>query len=155
VRPAAPSAAAGITGNGGGVGTGAGLAAYGPPSPRARLSFTTGSRVPTEPPGRQPGFTVTVTAAAVTVMLSGEFDVASEDFLVGRLARVRELRPRRLVFQAARVTYIDCASARLLVSTGRWLPPGVKPVIAGASPVVRRVLQASGLDARCELEPCG
>lgn len=98
---------------------------------------------------------MTVTAEAVTVVLSGEFDLTSEAFLAGRLARVRRRRPRRLIFEAAQVTFIDCASARLIVGTDRWLPPGVKPVIAGPSPVVRRVLQASGLAARCELESCG
>jgi len=109
--------------------------------------------VHTEPPAEPPGFIVTVTGETVTVVLSGEFDVTSEDFLTSRLARVRRARPRRLVFDTARVTFIDCASARLVAAAGGWLPPGVKPVIAGAAPVVRRVFQASGLDARCELEP--
>ena len=109
----------------------------------------------TEPPAEPPGFIVTVTGETVTVVLSGEFDVTSEDFLTSRLARVRRARPRRLVFDTARVTFIDCASARLIVGTDRWLPPGVKPVIACAPPVVRRVFQVSGLGARCQLEPCG
>jgi anti-anti-sigma factor len=94
---------------------------------------------------------VTVTTETVRVALSGEFDVTSEAFLADRLTRVRQSRPRRLIFEAARVTYIDCASARLIVGTDRWLPAGVKPVIASPSPLVRRVLQASGLGARCEL----
>ncbi len=118
------------------------------------LSLTAGSRVHTEPTGERPGFTVTVTAEAVTVTLSGEFDLTSEAFLADRLARVCRGRPRRLVFEAAQVTFIDCASARLIAGTDRWLPPGVKPVIAGPSPVVCRVLQASGLGARCELISC-
>ncbi|MGH3209394.1 MAG: STAS domain-containing protein, partial [Trebonia sp.] len=72
-----------------------------------------------------------------------------------RLARVRRERPRRLVFEAAQVTFIDCASARLIAGTERWLPPGVKPVIVCPPPVVRRVFQASGLGARCELRHRG
>jgi anti-anti-sigma factor len=88
---------------------------------------------------------------SVTVVLRGEFDVTSEGFLACRLAYIRQERPRRLVFEAAQVTFIDCASARLIVGTEGWLPPGVKPVIVCPSPVVRRVLQASGLGARCEL----
>jgi anti-anti-sigma factor len=111
--------------------------------------------VHTEPPAELPGFTVTVTEGTVTVVLSGEFDVTSERFLASRLAYVRRERPRRLVFDAARVTFIDCASARLIAGAGRWLPPGVKPVIACPPPVVRRVFQVSGLDARCAVEPCG
>ena len=109
----------------------------------------------TEPPADLPGFTVTVTEGTVTVVLSGELDVTSERFLASRLAHVRRERPRRLIFDAARVTFIDCASARLIAGTGGWLPPGVKPVIACPAPVVRRVFQASGLDARCVIEPCG
>jgi anti-anti-sigma factor len=94
-----------------------------------------------------------VTGETVTVVLSGEFDVTTEDFLTSRLARVRQARPHRLIFEAAQVTFIDCASARLIAGTDGWLPPGVKPVIACPAPVVRRVFQASGLGARCELEP--
>ncbi len=103
-----------------------------------------------EPPAEPPGFIVTVTGETVTVVLSGELDVTSEDFLTDRLARVRRARPRRLVFDAARLTFIDCASARLIAGTDGWLPPGVKPVIARPPRVVRRVFEASGLAAHCE-----
>jgi anti-anti-sigma factor len=92
-----------------------------------------------------------VTGETVTVVLRGEFDVASSGFLYGRLARIRELRPVRLVFEMAQVTYLDCASARLIAGTGDWLPARVKPVVSRPSPVVRRVLEASGVGARCEL----
>ena len=104
-----------------------------------------------EPPAPLPGFTVVVTRETVAVVLSGEFDIMSEGFLAGRLARLPLGRPGRLVFEAEQVTFIDCASARLIVDTGRRLPPGVEPVIARPSLVVRRVLQVSGLSARCIL----
>ena len=83
-----------------------------------------------EPPAEPPGFTVTMTGETATVVLRGELD-------------------------AAQLTFIDCASARLIAGTDGWLPPGVKPVITHPAPAVRRVLQASGLDARCELEAYG
>ena len=108
-----------------------------------------------EPPVESPGFTVTVTEETVIVVLSGEFDVTSANFFTSRLAHVRRERPRRLIFDAARVTFIDCASARLIAEADGWLPAGVKPVIACSPPIVRRVFQASGLDARCQLELCG
>lgn len=92
-----------------------------------------------------------MTGETVTVMLRGELDVTIEGFLKGRLSRIRELRPGRLVFEMAQVTHLDCASARLIAGTGDWLPAGVKPVVSRPSPVVRRVLQASGIGARCEL----
>ena len=52
----------------------------------------------------------------------------------------------------AAVGYIDCASARLIAGTSRWLPLGVKPVIISPSPLARRVLQVSGIGALCEFE---
>jgi anti-anti-sigma factor len=115
------------------------------------VSFAAGSRVSNQPPAELPGFAVTVTAETVTVVLRGEFDVTSAGFLAECLARLPLERPRRLVFAAALVTFIDCASARLIVGTDHLLPPGVKPVIACPSAIVRRVLQASGLSARCVL----
>jgi anti-anti-sigma factor len=96
---------------------------------------------------------LTVDAETVTVTLSGEFDATSEGFLADCLALVYRERPRRLIFETAEVTYLDCASARLIVGTHRWLPHGVRPVIVRPVPIVRRLLQVSGLSERCELEP--
>jgi anti-anti-sigma factor len=106
-----------------------------------------------EPPGQPPVFEETARGGTVVVVLRGEFDVTSEGFLSARLERIRQSRPRRLVFVMTRVTYMDCASARLIAGAGRWLPAGVKPVISSPSPVVRRVLQLSGIGASCEFEP--
>jgi len=87
-----------------------------------------------------------------TVVLRGEFDLASEDFLANRLERIRESRPRRLVYEAAQVAFIDCASARLIADIRRSLPPGVKPVIRYPSPIMLRVLEVSGIGALCQIE---
>ena len=94
-----------------------------------------------------------MTGETVIVLLRGELDATVEGFLYGRLSRIREMRPSRLVFEMTQVTYLDCASARLIAGTGEWLPAGVKPVVSCPSPVVRRVLQASGIGAFCELRP--
>jgi anti-anti-sigma factor len=104
-------------------------------------------------PSAQPVFEAVVTGETVIVVLRGELDVTSERFLYGRLSQIGEMRPRRLVFEMSQVTYLDCASARLIAGTGDWLPAGVKPVVSRPSPIVRRVLQASGIGAFCELEP--
>jgi anti-anti-sigma factor len=104
-------------------------------------------------PPPQPVFEAVVTGETVIVVLRGELDVTSERFLYGRLSRIGEMRPRRLVFEMSQVTYLDCASARLIVGTGDWLPVGVKPVVSRPSPIVRRVLLASGIGAFCELGP--
>ena len=108
-----------------------------------------------EPPTRLPALETTATGAAVTVVLRGEFDLTSADFLSGYLARIRATRPRRLVFETAQVAFMDGAVARVIAGTGRWLPAGVKPVISHPSPIVRRVLQLSGMDVLCEFEPRG
>jgi len=94
-----------------------------------------------------------VTGETVIVVLRGELDVTSERFLDDRLSRIGEMRPRRLVVEMSQVTYLDCASARLIAGAGEWLPAGVKPVVSRPSPIVRRVLQASGIGAFCELGP--
>ena len=105
-----------------------------------------------ELPARLPGFEETVTGGTVIVVLRGEFDVTSEGFLSARLERIRRGRPRRLVFVTTQVAYMDCASARLIASTGQFLPEGVKPVIRSPSPIVGRVLQLTGIAAACQFE---
>jgi anti-anti-sigma factor len=105
-----------------------------------------------EPPAQPPAFEATAIDATVTVVLRGEFDMTCEDSLSAHLERIRARRPRRLIFETAQVAFMDCASARLIAGTSRWLPAGVKPVISHPSPIVRRVLQASGVGALCELE---
>jgi anti-anti-sigma factor len=112
-----------------------------------------GSRVCAAPSAQPPGFEAVVTGETVIVVLRGELDVTIESFLYGRLSRIREMKPSRLVFEMTQVTHLDCASARLIAGTGYWLPAGVKPVVSRPSPIVRRVLQASGIGALCELEP--
>jgi anti-anti-sigma factor len=104
-----------------------------------------------ESPARPPVFEAVVTGNIVTVVLRGEFDVTSSGFLYGRLSRIRELRPVQLVFEMSQVTYLDCASARLIAGSSDWLPARVKPVVSRPSPVVRRVLEVSGIGASCEL----
>jgi anti-anti-sigma factor len=106
---------------------------------------------PTRPSARPSALEITATGGTVTVVLRGEFDLTSAGFLAGQLERIRARRPRRLVFETAQVTFMDVASARLIAGAGRWLPAGVRPVIGHPSPMVRRVLQVSGMDALCEL----
>lgn len=95
-----------------------------------------------------------MTDGTVTVVLGGEFDVATEGFLADRLEEIRPVGPSRLTVDAAQVAFMDCASARLIAGTGRWLPAGTKPVIKCPSPIVRRLLQVSGIGRLCELEAC-
>lgn len=102
-----------------------------------------------------PCFESTATSGTVTVVLRGEFDVTSEDCLSAHLERIRATGPRGLIFDTARVDFMDCAAARLIAGTGRWLPAGAKPVISFPPPAVRRLLRVTGIGALCELEPPG
>jgi anti-sigma B factor antagonist len=91
-------------------------------------------------------------AGTVTVVISGELDFTSMPSLAEQLAQVLARKPRRLVFDMAQVSFIDCASARLIVGMGRNLPDGRQPVIRRPGPAVRRILELTGLDAHCQVE---
>lgn len=92
------------------------------------------------------------TAGTATVMISGDLDLTTTPPLAEQLAQVLGGNPRQLVFDLDRVGFIDCASARLIVGSGRSLPDGQRPVIRRPSPAVRRILELTGLDAHCQLE---
>ena len=83
--------------------------------------------------------------------LGGDSGCAAEE-LLGRADEpgISQRGPSRLIFEMAAVGYLDCASARLIAGTGRWLPDGVKPVIVSPSPLARRVLMVSGIGALCD-----
>jgi anti-anti-sigma factor len=95
---------------------------------------------------------VSTTATATTVALSGDLDLTSTPSLTATLSQVLEGRPQRLVFDLAAVGFVDCAAARCLVGTRRFLPPGRRPVLRSPAPLVLRVLTLTGLDADCEIE---
>ena len=88
-----------------------------------------------------------------TIVVRGELDLATMPFLAAQLARAARDEPGRLVFDLSGTRFMDCGSARLITTAGQWLPDGGRPVIRGPRPGVRRVLELTGLDARCEIEP--
>ena len=87
-----------------------------------------------------------------TVVVRGELDLVTASFLGQHLAPILAVKPQCLVFDLGRVSFIDCAAARLIAGTDRSLPAGRRPVIRPSSAAVRRILRLTGLDARCELE---
>lgn len=93
-----------------------------------------------------------MTAGTATVVISGELDLTSTPLLCRHLARIRDARSRCLVFDMSGVDFIDCAAARLIASTGQFLPEGRRPVILRPSPVVRKLLELTGLAAHCEVD---
>ena len=88
-----------------------------------------------------------------TIVITGELDLVTMPFLAAQLALAARDRPGRLVFDLAGTHFMDCGSARLIAGAGRWLPGGARPVIRRPGPGVRRILELTGLDAVCEIEP--
>jgi anti-anti-sigma factor len=88
-----------------------------------------------------------------TIVVRGELDLATMPFLAARLALAARDRPARLVFDLSGTHFMDCGSARLITAAGPWLPEDSRPVIRRPRPGVRRVLELTGLDAHCEIEP--
>ncbi len=90
-------------------------------------------------------------AGTATIVISGELDLLSTTSLAEHLEQILAQRPERLVFDLTRVTFVDCGAARLIAGTDRSLPDGLRPVLRRPSAEVRRILELTGLDARCEL----
>jgi anti-anti-sigma factor len=94
----------------------------------------------------------TFSEGTATIIISGELDLLTMAFLAEQLTLIVRRRPRRLVFDLARASFLDCGSARLIAGAGQSLPDGRRPLIRQARPIVRRVFELSGLTALCELE---
>ena len=88
-----------------------------------------------------------------TIVVRGELDLATIPFLTAQLALAVQDRPGRLVFDLGGTRFMDCGSARLITSAGQWLPDDGRPVIRRPRPGVLRVLELTGFDAHCEIEP--
>ena len=93
-----------------------------------------------------------LTAGTLTFVIRGELDAISTPSLDALLTQIRGSPPARLVFDLGEVGFIDCAAARLIAGTGRFLPRGQRPVIRHPGPLVRRMLELTGLDAHCDIE---
>jgi anti-anti-sigma factor len=88
-----------------------------------------------------------------TIVVKGELDLVTMPYLATRLTLALRDRPGRLVFDLSGTHFMDCGSARLIADAGQRLPGDGRPVIRRPAPGVRRVLELTGLDARCEIEP--
>jgi anti-anti-sigma factor len=100
---------------------------------------------------QRPGFTVTADDGGTTVVLSGDLDIVNRSWLARHLAETMKQQPRRLVFDMTEVGLADTAALRLIVRTGQLLPEGSRPVIRNPRPVVRRILQITGLSTLCDV----
>jgi anti-anti-sigma factor len=116
-----------------------------------------GPPVPPDAAGPAPKSLVTIEVEAcpgiTTIVVKGELDLVTMPLLAAQLALAIRDSPGRLVFDLGGTRFMDCGSARLIAGAGRRLPSGGRPVIRRPGPSVRRVLEVTGLDAHCEIEP--
>ena len=112
---------------------------------------------PQDPASPAPGGRVTIEVetrpGVTTIVVKGELDLVTRPLLAAQLARVARDTDSRLVFDLAGTRFMDCWSARLIAGAGHWLLGGGRPVIRRPRPGVRRILELTGLDAHCEIEP--
>ena len=98
-----------------------------------------------------------ITDGTAVVRLRGSLDITCSSALAEQLAEIMHpaaimaKKPKRLVFDLTGVDFMDCTAARVLLSATRSLPDGQRPVIRSANPLVRRLLQLTGLDTLCTL----
>ena len=107
---------------------------------------------PSGPLGMLLAIEVEVSDEVATMVIIGELDLTTGPLLAERLSATLRAKPRRLILDMAGTSFLDCSSARLIVSAGQGLPDGQRPVIRHPSRAVRRVLELTGLDAGCEIE---
>jgi anti-anti-sigma factor len=86
-----------------------------------------------------------------SVVLSGTLDLLAAPVLSERLRSIRGTKPRGLVFDMARVTFADCASARLITHASQDLTPGRKSVVKDCVSGVRRIFELTGFADHCEM----
>ena len=100
--------------------------------------------------------------ATVTITFGGNFDITTRsalselltEQLTEHLTQPAGNEPGQLVFDMAQVDFLDEAAAAVIFTAARsLLPTGVKPVIRSPGRPVRRLLQRTGLDQQCKLDP--
>jgi len=75
--------------------------------------------MPSGPQGQFLAVEWDMTTGTAVVVLAGELDIASTPWLSGQLAQILARKPQQLVFDMARVGFLDCAAARLIAGPGR------------------------------------
>lgn len=94
---------------------------------------------------------VDIADGTALVSLRGDMDASMASALADLLAGLGNKKPGRLIFDMATVGYLDCATAGVMFRAARSMLAGGKPVIRSAGPLVRRLLELTGLDTQCEL----
>ena len=86
------------------------------------------------------------------VELGGDLDDLAVPALSAEVNRVLDRRPHRLIFDLRGVTFLDIGAIRTLAGAALTLPGRTRPVIRGASTVIRSLLDLSSFNAAFEFE---
>ena len=98
--------------------------------------------------------TVRRASGVAVAVLHGDHDLSNAPVLHAELVEVLRMRPTGLVLDFAEVTFCDLASLRTLAGFGRRAAAmGVWVRVAGPSPIVRRLLEITGLCASLPIYP--
>lgn len=87
------------------------------------------------------------------IRLGGELDVTARTTLAELLAPLSGIRPDRLVIDLDQADFLDCGTAAVIFNAAtQALPPGTVPIIRAQGPIIRRLLQLTGLDSQCVMD---
>jgi anti-anti-sigma factor len=120
------------------------------------------SAVPKDSPALYVAVATDCDQSMVTVTFRGHLDMRVRSALAGHLAehltehlaQLEGTRPGQLVFDMTEVGSLDKATAAVIFTAARSaLPAGVKPVIRSPQRRVRSLLEITGLDRQCQLDP--
>jgi anti-anti-sigma factor len=107
-------------------------------------------------PPDEPAFQLTVSFpddATAFVTLAGQLDRTTAIELSAQLQPVLARQPQLVIYDIAQVSYIDDAAARTLIYSADRSPGGQRPVLRRPPPIVLRLLEVTGLDTQCVIEP--
>jgi anti-anti-sigma factor len=84
------------------------------------------------------------------VMLSGELDSSNADSLQEQVASIPPQPPRRLIFDLTGLLFMDSAGIAVLIGAAA---KASSVSLRNPSPIIRRVLEATGLSSVFSIEP--
>jgi anti-anti-sigma factor len=87
-----------------------------------------------------------------TVTVGGDIDMMTVSRLRDCLAAVVKKHPERLIIDLAAVGFLDTSAIHAFIQVRHALPAGCPVVLRSPQPIVRRVLELTGLDQTCEVE---
>jgi anti-anti-sigma factor len=93
-----------------------------------------------------------VAAAAATVRVCGEVDIATVAELRAGPEKVVAGRPGRLVVDLAATTFIDASGMNAIAWARRAAPPACEMVLHSPNRLARMVIGLTGMDRICRVE---